>query len=80
MYTLYIAIVIGICVLAFFGTLLVGKNVNKSIEQREVEGESPAAELQRSHKYEKNSSIKVLSIIYLITFILTAIVSAIFIF
>ncbi|QHE53986.1 hypothetical protein [Pontibacillus sp. HMF3514] len=76
MYAIYIALVIIISIVALVGTIYAGKQTNHS-EGVPVDSEH----IPSSSKGKKGvSSIKVLSYIYGITFLITAVIIAIFIF
>ncbi len=76
MYAIYIALIIVISVIALLGTIYAGRQSNKN-----VEGDTVDSDLSQSVKYEnKRSSIKLLSIIYGITFLITVVIIAIIIF
>lgn len=76
MYAIYIALVIAMSIFALLGTIYVGKQTNKS-EGVEVSGDSQS--ISSTQRQKKSSSIKILSIIYGITFLVTAVIIAIFI-
>ncbi|MBM7551819.1 hypothetical protein [Thalassobacillus pellis] len=79
MYPILIGVILLVSLIALVGTLYVGKDINKTIQKYEEQGDTAAAELERSRNYEKASNLKALSIIYIVTFIITTILVAIFI-
>ncbi|GGC86454.1 hypothetical protein GCM10007216_16460 [Thalassobacillus devorans] len=78
MFTIFVIIAIILSVIALVATIYVGKDVNKTIDRYEREGDTPENELARSHEYEKASNLRTLSVIYIITFIIT--IALVFIF
>jgi len=75
MYPIYIALVIVISVLALLGTIIAGRQTNQS-DDVPVDSEFKSSFKKR----KKNpSSIKVLSYIYGVTFLITGVIIAIFI-
>ncbi|MCF6409397.1 hypothetical protein [Pseudalkalibacillus salsuginis] len=73
MYTILTIIVILIGVISLAGTIMVGRKVDKTSREYEMEADRTAAQLKRSHEYESRSlkvNLKVLTMIYLVTFIL----------
>ncbi|WP_181347480.1 hypothetical protein [Thalassobacillus sp. CUG 92003] len=78
MYPILVTVAVAVCVIALIGTIYIGKEINKS-EGQGNSTEDDLASLQASYN-KKNSSIRMLSIIYLITFIITVTLVAIFIF
>lgn len=76
MYAIYIGLIIIISIVALVGTIYAGKQTNRAEEVR-VDSE----QISSSSKGKKrHSSIKVLSYIYGVTFIITAVIIAFFIF
>ncbi len=73
MYTILMIIVILVGVISLAGTIMVGRKVDKTSREYEMEDDRTAAQLKRSHDYESRSlkvNLKVLTMIYLVTFIL----------
>ncbi|KGX84019.1 hypothetical protein [Pontibacillus marinus] len=75
MYAIYIGLIIIISVVALVGTIYAGKQTNRA-EEVPVDSEHISSS---SRGKKRNSSIKVLSYIYGITFLITAVIIAIFI-
>ncbi|MCP3029120.1 hypothetical protein [Halobacillus sp. A5] len=78
MYPLYYAIVILVCVIALIGTIQVAREMTK----RERDESSPEADLTSLKKDRpvKDSSVRLLTRIYAIAFIITIVLVWIFIF
>lgn len=75
MYGIYIALIIVISIIALLGTIYAGRQSNND------EGQSVNSDLSPSVKYDrKRSSIKLLSIIYGITFLITIVIIVIILF
>ncbi|WP_186579350.1 hypothetical protein [Aquibacillus kalidii] len=71
-----------ICIGALVGTVLVGLQESKRQKQYEQEGGSPEDELQRSREYETKSlksNVPILTIIYIVTFLLAILAMFIFV-
>ncbi|MFG6114012.1 hypothetical protein ACGTN9_02400 [Halobacillus sp. MO56] len=77
MFTIFIVIAIFLSIIALIATIYVGKDINKTISERE--NDTPEDELARSQEYEKAPNLRALSIIYIITFVITIVLVAIFI-
>lgn len=74
MLTYIIIIVVAISLIALFGTLYVGKQVNKTLDKYEQEGDSPQDQMDRSHQYESSTlkkNVPILTLIYVIAFIIS---------
>jgi len=76
MYAIYIALIIIISIVALVGTIYAGRQSNHN-EGEPVDSEQISSP---SRGKKRRSSIKVLSYIYGITFFITAVIIAIFIF
>ncbi|WP_085524252.1 hypothetical protein [Tuberibacillus sp. Marseille-P3662] len=81
MYIFLIVLAILVCVVGLVGTIFVGKEVNQTIEKYDEEGDTHQDEQQRSWDYETRSlkNVKVLSMIYGVTFLGAIIALIIFI-
>lgn len=77
MFTVFIVIAIILSIIALIATIYVGKDINKTIAERE--SDTPEDELARSREYEKAPNLRALSIIYIITFVITIALVVIFI-
>ncbi|MGP4080818.1 hypothetical protein ACTWQL_12940 [Pseudalkalibacillus sp. R45] len=83
MYTYLMIVVILVGVVSLIGTIIVGKKVNKVSKDYEMEDDRTSAQLKRSHEYESHSlkvNLKVLTVIYVVTFILSIIALIAYIF
>ncbi|WP_221563463.1 hypothetical protein [Alkalihalobacillus sp. TS-13] len=83
MYTYLMIVVILVGVISLIGTIIVGKKVNKVSKDYEMEDDRTSAQLKRSHEYESQSlkvNLKVLTLIYVVTFILSIIALIAYIF
>ncbi|UOR13472.1 hypothetical protein [Halobacillus amylolyticus] len=80
MYPFLMAVIILVSIIALVGTLYVGKNVNQTISKYEAEGYSAEDEVASLQNHGKKTSFRLLTTIYSITFVITAILCAIFIF
>ncbi len=81
MYLYLTIIVITVGILSLVGTLVIGKKVDKEAEQYKQESNRTEAQLKRSNEYETKSvrlNIKVLTLIYAFTFLLTIIVMGLY--
>lgn len=76
MYSLYVGLIIVVCVFALIGTIIVGKNITKSEEDEEIEINPSAT----NKSIKQNTSIITLTIIYSITFLVTIALIWIFVF
>ncbi|WP_408010482.1 hypothetical protein ACJROX_09340 [Pseudalkalibacillus sp. A8] len=82
MYTILTAIVILVGVISLVGTIMVGRKVDRTSKEYEMEADRTAAQLKRSHDYESRSlkvNLKVLTLIYVVTFILSLLALAVYI-
>ncbi|MYL33625.1 hypothetical protein GLW08_12400 [Pontibacillus yanchengensis] len=73
MYPILYGIIIVISIASLIGTLYVGKVVNKTSDKYAKEGDKGESNLTSQTNVKHNSSIQMLSIIYIIFFILTII-------
>lgn len=76
-----IIIVTIICLLALFGTMYVGKQVNQTIDKYEQEGDSLKDQLKRSHEYEQSTlkkNVPILTLIYVVAFLASIVAVAIY--
>ncbi|WLD94730.1 hypothetical protein [Alkalihalobacillus sp. AL-G] len=76
MYLYLTVAVIAVGVISLIGTVIVGKKVNKEAEEYKNAEDKTEAELKRSQDYEKSSlskNLRVLTTIYVVTFILSII-------
>ncbi|WP_261132192.1 hypothetical protein [Bacillus sp. Marseille-Q3570] len=83
MYTYLMIVVILVGVISLIGTIIVGKRVNKVSKDYEMEDDRTSAQLKRSHEYESQSlkvNLKVLTVIYVVTFLLSIIALIAYIF
>ncbi|WP_349410083.1 hypothetical protein [Pseudalkalibacillus sp. SCS-8] len=79
LYLTIVVVVIGI--LSLIGTLLVGRKVNRTVEEYKKLENRTEEELKRSHEYETKSvrlNVKVLTLIYGFTFLITIIALALY--
>ncbi|KGP71962.1 hypothetical protein [Pontibacillus yanchengensis] len=76
MYPILYGIIIVISIASLIGTLYVGKVVNKTSAKYDKEGDKGESSLTAQTNVKNNSSIQMLSIIYIIFFILTIIAIA----
>ncbi|MFG6149868.1 hypothetical protein [Halobacillus sp. B23F22_1] len=78
MYPLYYAIIVLVCIIASIGTIQVAREMSK----REKDESSPEADLTslKQERPVKDSSVRLLTWIYAITFIITILLIWIFIF
>ncbi|GGF25233.1 hypothetical protein GCM10010954_25140 [Halobacillus andaensis] len=78
MYPLYYAIIVLVCIIASIGTIQVAREMSK----REKDENSPEADLTslKQERPVKDSSVRLLTWIYTITFIITILLIWIFIF
>ncbi|MFC0525554.1 hypothetical protein ACFFGV_18375 [Pontibacillus salicampi] len=79
MYPFLYGAIILVSVLALVGTLYVGKIVNHTSKVYEQEEDHGEKSLTYKSNPKHNSSFQLLTIIYLITFVITVILIAIFI-
>ncbi|WP_411788652.1 hypothetical protein [Halobacillus rhizosphaerae] len=70
----YYLIIVGICIVALAGTLMIARTVSKKEPQSQEE------DLKSLKEAENNSSIPMLTIIYLITFLIIILLVWIYIF
>ncbi len=80
MFSILMAVIILVSIIALVGTLYVGRNVNQTIAKYESEGYSSAEEAASLQSHGKSTSFRLLTIIYGITFLIAIILMAIFIF
>ncbi|WP_101846040.1 hypothetical protein [Halobacillus sp. Marseille-P3879] len=78
MYPIYYVIIIAVCIIAGIGTVQIAREMTK----REKEDDTPEADLTRlkAERPVKDSSIRLLTTIYTITFVITILLIWIFIF
>ncbi|MCP3030130.1 hypothetical protein LF817_02110 [Halobacillus sp. A1] len=78
MYPIYYAIIIIVCLIALFGTI----NVARDLVRQEKEDDSTTDELTslKEDRPVRDSSVRLLTMIYTITFIISIILMWIFVF